>query len=210
MSFQQGNTFVYGEQPSASKFDQLWRNDDALQDWSAFDDDTFPVSLYDSNADSLGFVEIGRTTLGSTTSAIDVSSLPAKKYLRLFIFGIPTGGTGGAALQFNGDTSTNYAQRTHFDGTSASNSTAANGGTGAGLFSNPFIMIVDVLNIANQEKLCSYQLAIRAAAGNNVPSAGYGTFKWINTASQINRVTLPDIGTGDWAAGSEIVVLGHD
>ena len=30
MAFQEGNTFVYGEQPSASKMDQLWRNDDAL------------------------------------------------------------------------------------------------------------------------------------------------------------------------------------
>lgn len=30
MAFQEGNTFVFGEQPSASKMDQLWRNDDAL------------------------------------------------------------------------------------------------------------------------------------------------------------------------------------
>lgn len=32
MSYQYGNTFTNGEQPSASKWDQVWRNTDALYD----------------------------------------------------------------------------------------------------------------------------------------------------------------------------------
>lgn len=32
MAYQHGNTFVFGEQPTASKMDQLWRNDDYLYD----------------------------------------------------------------------------------------------------------------------------------------------------------------------------------
>lgn len=30
MAYQAGNTFVFGEQPTATKWDQLWRNDDAI------------------------------------------------------------------------------------------------------------------------------------------------------------------------------------
>lgn len=32
MAYQAGNTFVFGEQPTATKWDQLWRNDDAIYD----------------------------------------------------------------------------------------------------------------------------------------------------------------------------------
>jgi hypothetical protein len=38
MAFQGGNTFVFGEQPAASKWDQLWRNDDALADGTGISD----------------------------------------------------------------------------------------------------------------------------------------------------------------------------
>lgn len=45
MSFHPGQTFTFGEQPSATKWQWVWDNDYALQDWSAFTADSFPLSL---------------------------------------------------------------------------------------------------------------------------------------------------------------------
>lgn len=45
MSFHTAQTFTFGEQPSASKWQYIWDNDYALQDWSAFTNATFPIAL---------------------------------------------------------------------------------------------------------------------------------------------------------------------
>lgn len=45
MAFHTAQTFTFGEQPSASKWQYIWDNDYALQDWSAFTNATFPIAL---------------------------------------------------------------------------------------------------------------------------------------------------------------------
>jgi hypothetical protein len=52
MSFHAGQTFTFGETPSATKWNYIWENDYALQDWSAFTNETFPVELLED--DSVG------------------------------------------------------------------------------------------------------------------------------------------------------------
>lgn len=45
MSFHAGQSFTFGETPSATKWNYLWENDYALQDWTAFTNATFPNEL---------------------------------------------------------------------------------------------------------------------------------------------------------------------
>jgi hypothetical protein len=49
MSFHTAQTFTFGETPSATKWNYIWENDYALQDWSAYTNDTFPQELIPNN-----------------------------------------------------------------------------------------------------------------------------------------------------------------
>lgn len=66
--FEVGNTFVFGETPSATKWDQIWRNDDALQDWSAFTADSFPISVM-----NVAFLATSSESIPNTTSHVITS-----------------------------------------------------------------------------------------------------------------------------------------
>lgn len=180
-----------------------------ILDWLQTQTDWVDSSMIDY-ADGVAWEVLGRTTLGSNDNTISVQNLAARTYLKVIFQAVATGGTILAALNFNNDTANNYAQRTQFNGTDASAASAGNAGTGAGLFSQPLFYIADILNISSQEKMIAYQLALRGSTGNNVPSSGYGTAKWINTASQISRIDAINAGAGNFAAGSEIIVLGRN
>jgi hypothetical protein len=75
----------------------------------------------------------------------------------------------------------------------------------------PFFATVDVVNITAQEKL-----AVAHVTGQNTAGAATAPVnkelmgKWANTAAQITRVDVVNLGAGDFAVGSEVVVLGHD
>lgn len=221
--FQGGNTFVFGETPSATKWDQVWRNDDALQDWSAFTNATFPEALIaagglsaerlDADAIGHGFVEIGRTTLGVASDTISVASLPLRKYLMVLLMLEATGGTVDLTWRFNNDTATNYAQRVSTnnsaDATSVSNTAA---GAGGGTFTAPMFARILIVNVETVEKITMFHWVNRSTAGaGNAPSRGEGVQKWANTSAQINRIDIVNAsGTGDYAIGSEAVVYGKD
>jgi len=157
--------------------------------------------------------EIGRTTLSVAGDTITVDNLPARKYLRVMFSLIPTGGTINARLTFNNDKGgTSYALNRSVDFGSISNATSQafiqlHASTAANLLFGTF----DVLNIQNQEKMVINLTAQSGAAGaGNAPSNMHSINKWANTANQITRIDLDNAGTGDYAIGSEVIVLGHD
>lgn len=208
---------VFGEQPSAAKWNILGTNDAGFNDGTAIGDDAIQSRHIDwantGGGDNGGiwWEELGRTTLGSAGDTITISSISARKYLRILIAVQATGGTVNANLRFNNDSSTNYARR-------ISNNGAADGTAGsdneilefvAGQY--PWFITCDVINISNQEKIAIMQVVGQNTAGaGNVPVRNEAVGKWANTSAQITRVDVVNTGTGDFAIGSEVVVLGHN
>lgn len=156
--------------------------------------------------------EIGRTTLTSSGDTITVSGLPVCKYLKVLATVNATGSVNGR-LNFNGDTAGNY-----------SDIESVQFGAGSGNVSQPGIYIlststtppfygeVDIMNVSSQNKLLfstsTNDGGSGAGAVPSVPRSLYG--KWANTSSSITSLTLLNTSTGDYSAGSEVVVLGHN
>ena len=157
--------------------------------------------------------EIGRTTLSSSSDTITVSSIPARKYLQIRVNYSSVGGTISAHIRFNNDGGANYAyQYATLGGTSTS---ATNDGgiiiTGAATSMNQHV-VVDILNISNKEKLSQFiRTEGNATGAGTAPNPLICIGKWANTSAQINRIDIVNVfGSGDFAIGSELVVLGHN
>lgn len=155
--------------------------------------------------------EIGRTTLSSLGDTITVSSLPARKYLRVLV-SVLGSGTVDINLRFNGDTGNNYSRRRSDDGAADSTATNGNGiGLGVPTTGSSYFATLDLINIANIEKVVnfeSYRPGTPGAAA--APSRAEGLGKWVNTAALVNSIILFNVSGGDYAIGSEVIVLGHD
>jgi hypothetical protein len=157
--------------------------------------------------------EIARTTLTVAGDTITVSSIPARTYLRFILKAFASGGTLDSTIIFNADTGANYCGRWDSGGVHASsvnvNSLPIESGTVASagaLFAN-----IEFLNIASYPKVGTFNnVGVATVGAGTAPSNLVGSFEWVNTASQISSITWTNAGTGNFAIGSEIVVLGHD
>lgn len=156
--------------------------------------------------------ELGRTTLSGAGDTITVSGLPARKYLQIRYTVFDTGGAVGSNIRFNGDTGNNYAYTYSLDGAAATTGASQSSiffraGTQAAAATG----VMEVFNIATDEKPCVGQMTTNNAAGaGTVPNGGVISGKWVNTSDQITEVSLINVGAGDYAIGSEVVVLGHN
>lgn len=162
-----------------------------------------------------GLQEIARTTLSSASDTITVSSIPTKKYLFIKAVLIPTGGNITGTLKLNNDTGTNYTIRyaDNFAGGGSASLTSQSptGWADNGTAFNVLVAEIKIANLAIYEKM-----AVGTIWGGNVVGAAnatnirYWSGKWTNTTDQINRVDIINFGTGDYAAGSEVVILGNN
>lgn len=154
--------------------------------------------------------EIGRTTLSVAGDTISVTSIPARKYLMFRIEIIETGAVTGV-IRFNNDSGSNYAWRASYNG--AADSTAVST-TALTIFSesSAFVQLNgNILNVSTKEKLCYCTLISNGAtgAGSNTVRGEFSG-KWTNTTDLISRIDIINTNTGDFAIGSELVVLGHN
>lgn len=196
---------AFGEQPSASKWNIIGTN------MASFDERI--GSGLGSTSSSIWWEELGRTTLGVAGDTISLTPITARKYLRIHVNANATGGNVRFRMRFNNDSSNNYAfrnsQNTGAEGTTSSTSSITVDIAGA--ISVFQMSVIEVINIAAQEKLIHYSAVSQTAAGaGNVPTRTVGAGKWANTSTQITRVDIINDSTGDFAIGSELVVLGHD
>lgn len=155
--------------------------------------------------------ELGRTTLSVAGDSISVTSLPAKKYLKIILHATGTNIRG--ALRFNNDSGNNYSYRISDNGGADSTGTAFSyyviGDSGANAVY--IYATTEVVNKASVEKIGIGMTLSKSATGAATAPARRETYAaWTNTADQITRVDALNTSTGDFAIGSELIVLGHD
>jgi hypothetical protein len=166
-----------------------------------------------AEASLFGYELLTHKTLSSAADIIATDTFTARKNLRVIVLASATGGTVNAAVFFNGDTGSNYAGRASTNGgadATAVNSAGMNWSINTAQVTR--FSIVDVINLASREKLVFGNIIENAGAGASaVPERKEIAWKWANTAAQITSVTVSNTsGTGDFAPGSEVIVLGKD
>lgn len=161
--------------------------------------------------------EIGRVTLSSSATTLSLPSLPARKYLKIIMAGAVTGGTFAPLLRFNNDTGTghNYAVIYNSTGTAVYSAAGSANGIQASttiISGGSFMTTGEIYNPATSNKIVQLTAScdITNTATGYAPGLEYYGGKWVN-ASQITRIDfVKNAGTGSLAAGTELIVLGHD
>jgi hypothetical protein len=158
------------------------------------------------------YTQIASTTLGSAASSVTFSSIPATYTdLRLVISTQTNTGAYGLApaLQFNGDTATNYSRTYMFgNGSSAasgrtSNTAVADFGdnVGANQWSN---CTVDIMNYSNSTTYKTF--LYRQGNGYNLYTTA-GVILWRSTAA-ITSILVTGAGPNSYATGSTFNLYG--
>jgi len=170
---------------------------------------------------STSYESISTVTVGSATSSITFSSIPATyKHLqvRAILRNTRTSDRAGSpVMRFNGDTGTNYSwHRSYGDGGSAGADSGATQSlmyaigmatdlNTAGLFG---AAIWDILDYANTNKYKSVK--VLAGMDNNrtsdTGSVGVTSGSWRNTNAITSITILPNVN--DWAVGSTFALYG--
>ena len=159
-----------------------------------------------------GWKEVGRTTLGSSSSTITVSSLPDKKYyMALCEFQADAVGGTDSAFRFNSDSGSNYATRYSSNG--GADNTAINQDD---FYSNQSggsrdeFQVGYFSNLAGKEKLgITYVTHHGSSGAGTAPVRNEVVGKWANTTDSINSIQTY-FSDGGAQAGDELVVLGWD
>jgi len=158
-----------------------------------------------------GWVELGRTTLGSSGDTIPVSSLPDKRYYMFLYSGVPSGDV-DVLIRFNSDSGNNYAYRKSDDGLAdGTNVPASFQIAGDSNISGQHLSVGYTANLSTNEKLSLAHFGGTSAAGaGTAPNRQESASKWVNTSAAINKFDLINLSSGDLGSGSELVVLGWD
>jgi hypothetical protein len=163
-----------------------------------------------------GWVELGRTTLGSTGNNIDVNSLPDKRYY--MILHNSFAGSSGYLLdryRLNGDTGLKYSVRNSTNGGADDTATSSSEGVGTGggsVFESGEIFTVGyIANIATKEKLLQlFSVHNEANGATTAPDRQGGVGKHAQTTNPVTSVNCVDTNSNDFLSGSQVVVLGWD
>ena len=153
------------------------------------------------------YTQIASTTLGSAASTVTFSSIAAT-YTDLVVVVNATfsnASTANLALQFNGDTASNYsATRLLGDGSAASSS--RNGGTYMMIGDIDNDIFTSIINIQNYSNTTTYKTAL-ARTGFAAGFVGAYVGLWRSTAA-INSFVIGYNGSGTFAAGSTFNLYG--
>lgn len=164
-----------------------------------------------------GWKELGRTTLASPDTFIDVIGLADKRfYLVLTDATIDTSAGQEEVIRTgNGsfDTGNNYSYRRSINGvadvtTTNTSFVGGNGATGMGVGANTFYVNY-IANLAANEKLFLVQTSQRGASGANTPDRVEVAGKWVVTSNPLDRYRI-GFGVNTYTTGSEVVVLEWD
>ena len=158
-----------------------------------------------------GWKELGRTTLGSTSDTISVTSLPDKRYY-MVLSDVKASGFIIYNSRFNSDTGNNYAfRKSNNGGTDATTtSTSAIDQTDSGAQDASFV-VGYFANKSDKEKLWQGHTVENSSTGaSNAPSRVEAVGKYANTSNAVSSYQAYNSHSGNYASGSEVVVLGWD
>lgn len=201
MSFHAGQTFTFGEQPSATKWGYIWENDYALADGSGIS--AGAVAFSKLGTDVGAFQLLADVTLSGAADSISSGTITARKVLRVFTFLIQSGAI-SSHLRFNNDSGANYA----FIRDSGATTSDSKIGTGNSALDQWTTW--DIFNLLSSPKPVLAQTSFGSASAAAAPAIDRVSGKWHNTSSQITRVDAVNVGAGDFAIGSRLIVLGRD
>jgi hypothetical protein len=173
---------------------------------------TAPTSGYKPSlvATQGGWVELGRTTLGSAGDSIDVTSLADKRYY-MVLQDIKASGSVSPRRRLNADTGSNYSARSSGNGSADATNTSIGYFNSYTNYSTNYFMVEYLANYASKEKLSISHLVNQSTAGaGTAPSREEQVNKWANTSDPIDQFTAFNDQAGDFDTGSEVVVLGWD
>lgn len=158
-----------------------------------------------------GWVELGRTTLGSNNTEINVTSLANKRYLMCLFDTRDGSGTNhiiGARL--NGDTGSNYAHRRSSNGGADNTGTSQTYMQVASAGGNKF-GVSYIANYSTKEKLMISNTSEQSTAGaSTAPTRQEAVTKHAQTSNPISSILTNGIAGDSYGTGSELVVLGWD
>lgn len=158
-----------------------------------------------------GWVELARTTLGSAGDTISVGSLSDKRYYMILANCLDTGGTIGMNPRLNGDTGSNYSSRQSQNGGADNTQTSSAQGRWADTNASDNFGVLYLANYSTKEKLMlSHSVQQSTAGAGTAPIRFENVSKHAQTSNPVNAFAIQNFGTGDYASGSEVVVLGYD
>ena len=162
-----------------------------------------------------GWVELGRTTLGSAGDTISVASLANKRYYMVLSDTVETGGAARPNIRMGAgavDTGSNYATRRNENGGTESTNTSLDFINTTNL--SPYSKTLQVGYISNystKEKLyIGHTIHQNTAGAATAPKRTESVGKWANTSSALDVITTYNDDAGSFDTGSEMVVLGWD
>jgi len=160
-----------------------------------------------------GWVELARTTLGSSSNTITVSSLADKRYYMILCNGETTQTNGDHSWRYNGISTTTYAYRRSNNGVTDFVQTNLSFiqplGTTNG---QPFFDVGYLANLSAKEKLVLGHgvQANSTGSGDTMTRVEY-VGKHAQTSNPIDAIqAVLTNGTPNYVTGSEVVVLGWD
>jgi len=163
-----------------------------------------------------GWVEVGRTTLGSSNSNINVTSLSNKRYYMILCNSVGRSGTSDNGFYRDGngsyDSGSNYARRNNKNGAADQTSTSATANYGVmvpALGSDLFVGYI--ANLSGNEKLyINHQVNSNTAGASNAPIRHEQVQKHAFTSNPIDQLQFFTDNVDTYDTGSEVVVLGWD
>ena len=159
-----------------------------------------------------GWVELGRTTLGSANATIDVTGLANKRYLMFLINDTRTAADTDGFLRLNSISTSTYAQRVSTNGAADSTAASATGmGYNVDTSADVNLTVGYLANLSAEEKLAQYWRVNQNSSGaGSAPNSREWVGKHAQTTNPITAVGINSGGSNTYSTGSEVVVLGWD
>ncbi len=158
-----------------------------------------------------GWVELARTTLGSSNATIDVTSLADKRYLMVLCDAVGISGGANTGTQLNGVTTSTYARRGSNNGAADGTATSATNMTAGGTGTQPHFQVGYLANVSTKEKLLlSNLVAANAAGAGTAPFRNESVGKHAQTTNPISSYQWITTVAATFDTNSQVVVLGWD